>query len=96
MKQLNKTLKVETIGQGFYEISKKLITLEQLKLFEYDNLPSNKTGTFASVCILFINAMELLASPYHRCIVPIPSDAIREFISFHFSKDISFNRMFIR
>ena len=33
MKQLNKTLKVETIGQGFYEISKKLNEIvEKFKL----------------------------------------------------------------
>ena len=33
MKQLNKTLKVETVGQGFYEISKKLNEIvEKFKL----------------------------------------------------------------
>ena len=42
------------------KISKKLITLEQLKLFEYDNLPSNKTGTFRDLDIKPQNILQTI------------------------------------
>ena len=45
---------------------------------------SNKIGTFDAFCISFIRVRELLASPYHRCIPPIPSEEICINISFHF------------
>ena len=42
------------------KISNKLITLEQLRLFENDNLPSNKTSTFRDLNIKPQNILQII------------------------------------